>query len=178
MHTHITRQNVKAAIRDDKAHMDYLKRDVKDDQKFHVADKDARQTADEKHITNLAQDVKYDESKGMSMKKQYQKRRAMTAAAAASMIPGVGTAVKAVKKAASAGAKMAKAGKKSAKKAAASMVPGVGSAVKMKKGAAGMVPGIGPAADIANTASESARQERKNLMKDNPVDKDASGKRK
>ena len=63
MHTHITKQNVKAAIRDDKAHMDYLKRDVKDDQKFHAADKDARQTADEKHITNLAQDVKYDEKK-------------------------------------------------------------------------------------------------------------------
>lgn len=67
MHTHITKQNVKAAIKDDKAHMDYLKRDVKDDQKFHAKDKDARQTADEQHITNLAQDVKYDEKKeGMS----------------------------------------------------------------------------------------------------------------
>ena len=33
MHTHITKQNVKAAIKDDKAHMDYLKRDVKDDQR-------------------------------------------------------------------------------------------------------------------------------------------------
>ena len=67
MHTHITKQNVKAAIRDDKAHMDYLKRDVKDDQKFHAADKDARQTHDEQHISNLAQDVKYDEKKeGMS----------------------------------------------------------------------------------------------------------------
>jgi len=63
MHTHITKSNVKAAIRDDKAHMDYLKRDIKDDQKFHVADKDAKQTADEKHITNLAQDVKHDEKK-------------------------------------------------------------------------------------------------------------------
>ena len=67
MHTHITKSNVKAAIKDDKAHMDYLKRDVKDDQKFNVADKDARQTHDEQHITNLAQDVKYDEKKeGMS----------------------------------------------------------------------------------------------------------------
>ncbi len=67
MHTHITKQNVAAAIRDDKAHMDYLKRDVKDDQKFHVADKDARQTHDEQHISNLAQDVKHDEKKeGMS----------------------------------------------------------------------------------------------------------------
>jgi hypothetical protein len=63
MHTHITKQNVKAAIRDDKAHMDYLKRDIKDDQKFHAKDKDERQTADEKHITNLAQDVKHDEKK-------------------------------------------------------------------------------------------------------------------
>jgi len=63
MHTHITKQNVAAAIRDDKAHMDYLKRDVKDDQKFHVADKDARQTHDEQHISNLAQDVKHDEKK-------------------------------------------------------------------------------------------------------------------
>ena len=67
MHTHITKSNVKAAIKDDKAHMDYLKRDVKDDQKFNVADKDTRQTHDEQHITNLAQDVKYDEKKeGMS----------------------------------------------------------------------------------------------------------------
>jgi len=63
MHTHITKQNVKAAIKDDKAHMDYLKRDVKDDQKFNVADKDTRQTHDEQHITNLAQDVKYDRKK-------------------------------------------------------------------------------------------------------------------
>jgi len=63
MHTHITKSNVKAAIRDDKAHMDYLKRDIKDDQKFHAADKDARQTRDEQHITNLAQDVKHDEKK-------------------------------------------------------------------------------------------------------------------
>jgi len=69
MHTHITKSNVAAAIRDDKAHMDYLKRDIKDDQKFHVADKDARQTADEQHITNLAQDVKHDEKKeGLSRK--------------------------------------------------------------------------------------------------------------
>jgi len=69
MHTHITKQNVKAAIRDDKAHMDYLKRDVKDDQKFHAKDKDEKQTADEKHITHLAEDVKYDEKKeGVSRK--------------------------------------------------------------------------------------------------------------
>jgi len=63
MHTHITKSNVHAAIKDDKAHMDYLKRDVKDDQKFHAKDKDEKQTADEKHITHLAEDVKYDEKK-------------------------------------------------------------------------------------------------------------------
>ena len=63
MHTHITKSNVKAAIKDDKAHMDYLKRDVLDDQKFHVKDKDEKQTADEKHISKLAGDVKHDEKK-------------------------------------------------------------------------------------------------------------------
>jgi len=67
MHTHITKQNVKAAIRDDKAHMDYLKRDVKDDQRDGGKYKDIDQTADEKHISKLAGDVKYDEKKeGMS----------------------------------------------------------------------------------------------------------------
>jgi hypothetical protein len=34
MHTHITKSNVKAAIRDDKAHMTYLKEDVDKDQKY------------------------------------------------------------------------------------------------------------------------------------------------
>ena len=67
MHTHITKSNVKAAIKDDKAHMDYLKRDVKDDQKAGGKYKDINQTADEKHISKLAGDVKYDEKKeGMS----------------------------------------------------------------------------------------------------------------
>ncbi len=63
MHTHITKSNVKAAIKDDKAHMDYLKRDVLDDQKYHAKDKDEKQTADEKHITRLAEDVRHDEKK-------------------------------------------------------------------------------------------------------------------
>ena len=40
-----------------------LKRDVLDDQKFHVKDKDEKQTADEKHISKLAGDVKHDEKK-------------------------------------------------------------------------------------------------------------------
>ena len=100
MHTHITKSNVKAAIRDDKAHMDYLKRDVLDDQRYHAKDKDEKQTADEKHITRLAEDVRHDEKKeGLS-------RRS------------------------------------------------------------------------SSPLNESDAQEKKNLMEDNPVDKDASGKRK
>lgn len=73
MHTHITKQNVKAAIRDDKAHMDYLKRDVKDDQRHGGKYKDENQTADEKHISKLAGDVKYDEKKeGLSRESAHQ----------------------------------------------------------------------------------------------------------
>ena len=73
MHTFITKQNVKAAIRDDKAHMDYLKRDVKDDQRHGGKYKDENQTADEKHISKLAGDVKYDEKKeGISRESAYQ----------------------------------------------------------------------------------------------------------
>ena len=73
MHTFITKQNVKAAIRDDKAHMDYLKRDVKDDQRHGGKYKDENQTADEKHISKLAGDVKYDEKKeGLSRESAYQ----------------------------------------------------------------------------------------------------------
>ena len=69
MHTHITKSNVKAAIKDDKAHMDYLKRDVLDDQRYHAKDKDEKQTADEKRITYLAEDIKHDEKKeGVSRK--------------------------------------------------------------------------------------------------------------
>ena len=76
MHTHITKQNVKSAIKDDKAHMDYLKRDVKDDQRAGGKYKDINQTADEKHISKLAGDVKYDEKKeGMS---RYEKEKGMS----------------------------------------------------------------------------------------------------
>ncbi len=63
MHTHITKSNVKAAIRDDKAHMTYLKEDVNEDQKYGGKYKDENQTADEKHISKLAGDVKHDEKK-------------------------------------------------------------------------------------------------------------------
>jgi len=63
MHTHITKRNVEAAIRDNKAHIDYLKRDVKDDQRTGGKYKDINQTADEKHISKLAGDIKYDKKK-------------------------------------------------------------------------------------------------------------------
>jgi hypothetical protein len=63
MHTHITKSNVEAAIRDDKAHMTYLKEDVNKDQKYGGKYKDENQTADEKHISKLAGDVKHDEKK-------------------------------------------------------------------------------------------------------------------
>ena len=59
-HTKVTDSNYKASEKDDAAHIDYLKRDIKDDQKFHVKDKDEKQTADEKHISKLAGDMKYD----------------------------------------------------------------------------------------------------------------------
>jgi len=58
--TKITKGNVKAAVRDDKAHIDYLKRDVLDDQKKDGKYKDIDQTADEKHISKLAGDIRDD----------------------------------------------------------------------------------------------------------------------
>ena len=42
--------------------MDYLKRDVLYDQKKGGKNKDINQTADEKHISKLAGDVKHDET--------------------------------------------------------------------------------------------------------------------
>ncbi len=62
MDTKITKSNVKAAIKDDKAHTTYLKMDVKDDQKSGGKYKDINQTADEKHISKLAGDVRHDET--------------------------------------------------------------------------------------------------------------------
>jgi len=62
MDTKITMGNVKSAIKDDKAHIDYLKRDVNDDQKAGGKYKDINQTADEKHISKLAGDVRADKS--------------------------------------------------------------------------------------------------------------------
>ena len=62
MGTNITKANAGAAIRDDKAHIDYLKRDVLDDQRSGGRYKDRNQTADEKHISKLAGDIKHDAS--------------------------------------------------------------------------------------------------------------------
>ena len=62
MDTKITKSNVMASIKDDKAHMDYLKQDVNDDQKKGGKNKDINQTADETHISKLAGDVRHDKS--------------------------------------------------------------------------------------------------------------------
>jgi hypothetical protein len=43
--------------------MDYLKRDIKDDAKGKGDGNKEWETADEKHITHLAEDVRYDEKK-------------------------------------------------------------------------------------------------------------------
>ena len=58
--TKVTKENYKASESDDAAHIDYLKRDVLDDQKAGGKYKDENQTADEKHISKLAGDMKYD----------------------------------------------------------------------------------------------------------------------
>ncbi len=60
-HTKITKGNVNAAKKDDKAHIDYLKRDINYDAKHGGSDKNM--TADEKHISKLAGDIKYDNYK-------------------------------------------------------------------------------------------------------------------
>tara|TARA_R100000742_G_C4190458_1_gene22716 strand:+ start:325 stop:561 length:237 start_codon:yes stop_codon:yes gene_type:complete len=59
--TPITKSNVHAAERDDAAHMHYLKEDVEWDNKHGHSDIDM--TADEKHISKLAGDMKYDSKK-------------------------------------------------------------------------------------------------------------------
>ncbi len=69
-HTKITKKNVGAAIRDDKAHMDYLKRDINYDAKH--GHSDINMTADEKHISKLAGDVKAD---GSFLSKHYSHNR-------------------------------------------------------------------------------------------------------
>ena len=60
--TKITKGNVHDAIKDDKDHIEYLKEDVDKDQKYGGKHKDINQTADEKHISKLAGDIKADKS--------------------------------------------------------------------------------------------------------------------
>ena len=69
--TKITKSNVDAAMRDDAAHIDYLKRDVLDDQKYGGKYKDEDQTADEKHISKLAGDIKHDMKDKSFLSKHY-----------------------------------------------------------------------------------------------------------
>ena len=58
-HSRVTSHNMAATKRDDEAHMQYLKEDIKYDNKHGHSDIDM--TADEKHISKLAGDLKYDE---------------------------------------------------------------------------------------------------------------------
>ena len=57
-HTRVTSKNYDDAVRDDAAHIDYLKRDINYDAKH--GHNDENMTADEKHISKLAGDIKYD----------------------------------------------------------------------------------------------------------------------
>ena len=59
--TKVTKGNLKATERDDAAHMDYLKRDIKYDAKHGGSKK--QMLDDEKHISKLAGDLKYDAKK-------------------------------------------------------------------------------------------------------------------
>ena len=60
-HTKITKHNVNSAMKDDAAHISYLKRDINYDNKHGGSNK--QMTADEKHISKLAGDIKYDVKK-------------------------------------------------------------------------------------------------------------------
>jgi hypothetical protein len=65
-HSRVTSHNMAATKRDDEAHMQYLKEDIKYDNKHGHSDIDM--TADEKHISKLAGDLKYDEKQHGSAK--------------------------------------------------------------------------------------------------------------
>jgi hypothetical protein len=70
--TKVTSSNYKASERDDAAHIDYLKRDVLYDNKHGHSDENM--TADEKHISKLAGDMKYDkENHGSAANYNYPK---------------------------------------------------------------------------------------------------------
>lgn len=59
--TKVTKSNLRATERDDAAHMDYLKRDIKYDNAHGGSKK--QMLDDEKHISKLAGDLKYDKEK-------------------------------------------------------------------------------------------------------------------
>tara|TARA_R100001510_G_scaffold57567_1_gene66193 strand:- start:1068 stop:1454 length:387 start_codon:yes stop_codon:yes gene_type:complete len=59
-HTRVTSKNYDDAVKDDAAHIDYLKRDIDYDAKHGHSDE--KMTADEKHISKLAGDMKYDKN--------------------------------------------------------------------------------------------------------------------
>ncbi len=59
--TRVNKSNYKAAERDNAAHIEYLKKDIDYDSKHNKSDIDM--TADEKHISKLAGDMKYDKEK-------------------------------------------------------------------------------------------------------------------
>ena len=76
-HSKVTASNMGATKRDDEAHMKYLKEDVDYDNKHGHSDKNM--TADEKHISKLAGDLKYDEKKhGSPAKHVMPHKHAMT----------------------------------------------------------------------------------------------------
>jgi hypothetical protein len=57
-HSKVTSSNYDATKKDDEVHMKYLKEDVDYDNKHGHSDE--KMTADEKHISRLAGDLKYD----------------------------------------------------------------------------------------------------------------------
>ncbi len=59
--TKVTSSNYRASERDDAAHIDYLKRDINYDNKHGHSDENM--TADEKHISKLAGDMRYDKDR-------------------------------------------------------------------------------------------------------------------
>ena len=143
-----------------KARLHYLENDIADKGMSMKAPMDMKSAMEMKAPMNMGHEAP-------SMKAPMNKagkKAGKAAMDAAAMIPGMGAAgiaAKAVGK-----AKKDKAGKAAAAGAAVgAAMPGKG---KKKKSPADMK---------APMRKESAKQERKNLMKDNPVDKDATGKR-
>ena len=60
-HTRVTKDDYKATRADDKHHMQYLKEDI--DYDNHHNHSDHSMAEDEKHISKLAGDLKYDDKK-------------------------------------------------------------------------------------------------------------------